>query len=309
MTSLVEVSTYRPTPVSIADRQEAFGLTDTELRRYTRGFGLSEIYWDESLSETEILLAAAQKLSLLRGREDRVRLVLRPRSVPSTAPYPASPLHEVRRELALPAAKTFALTELGCAVGLLAIDVAGMLLAEEPDPDALALVLVGEKAFTRTNQVIDGMGIMGEGTAAVLVSAGGSRDRVLGFAARTESVGDSRLVVSDAVRDRFRDMYSDVLIDVIDRALTEAGMRTDDVDLVLPHNINRISWEKLSPRLGIPVERIFLDNVPYTGHCFGADPFINYATARELGRLRTGDRYLMVSVGLGASFSAMVVEH
>ena len=46
-----------------------------------------------------------------------------------------------------------------------------------------------------------------------------------------------------------------------------------------------------------------------TGHCFGADPFINYATARDFGRLSPGDRYLMVAVGLGANFAATVVEH
>ena len=60
--------------------------------------------------------------------------------------------------------------------------------------------------------------------------------------------------------------------------------------------------------LGIPLARVFLDNVPVTGHCFAADPFINYVSARDAGRLRPGDLYLMASVGLGATFSAMVLR-
>ncbi|MFD5409708.1 3-oxoacyl-[acyl-carrier-protein] synthase III C-terminal domain-containing protein [Streptomyces nojiriensis] len=308
MTSLTEVSAHWPTQVSITSRQEALGLTDTELRRYGRGFGLSEICWDDTESETESLLAAVRKLSLLPGQEDRVRYVLRPRTQRFTSPYPLSPLHEVRREAGLRHAKTFALTEQACASGLLAVDVAGMLLADE-DPDALALVLVGEKAHGEVSQVLGGMGITGEGTAAVLVSAHGTGDRVLGFATKTVSVGDPGLVMPDEAFVRFREMYADVLMEVVGSALDQASLTAEDISLVLPHNVNRIAWVRLSDRLGVPVERMFLDNIPRTGHCFGADPFINYATATERGRLDPGDRYLMVSVGLGASFAAMVVEH
>ncbi len=92
-------------------------------------------------------------------------------------------------------------------------------------------------------------------------------------------------------------------------ALDTAGLGLDDVAWVFPHNVNRISWERVARRLGFPLERIFLDNVPVTGHCFCADPFINYRTARDLGRLAPGDRYLLATVGLGATFSAMVLEH
>ena len=46
-----------------------------------------------------------------------------------------------------------------------------------------------------------------------------------------------------------------------------------------------------------------------TGHCFCADPFINYRTAVERQLLRRGDRYLMAAIGLGAAFSAQVFEH
>ncbi|MEO3806054.1 3-oxoacyl-[acyl-carrier-protein] synthase III C-terminal domain-containing protein [Nonomuraea sp. B1E8] len=57
------------------------------------------------------------------------------------------------------------------------------------------------------------------------------------------------------------------------------------------------------------LDRLYLDNLSKVGHCFGADAFINYCSARADGRLTPGDRYLMTAVGLGATFSAMVFEH
>lgn len=309
MTALAEVATHWPTQVSIESRQEALGLTERELLRYRRGFGLSEICWDASESEAESLLAAAGKLTQLPGQEDRVRFVVRPRTQRVLSPYPHSVLQDVRSELGLRQAQTFAVTEQACASGLLGVDVAGTLLAECGDPDALALVLVGEKAFTHHAQIVSGVGITGEATGAVLVTASGTQDQVRGFATRTVSVGDPGLVMSEESGARFRDMYTDVLLRVVDDALAQAGTSMDGISLVLPHNVNRIAWVRLVDRLGVPLEKVFLDNIPRTGHCFGADPFLNYVTARELGRLEPGDRYLMTSVGVGATFAAMVLEH
>jgi 3-oxoacyl-[acyl-carrier-protein] synthase-3 len=77
----------------------------------------------------------------------------------------------------------------------------------------------------------------------------------------------------------------------------------------LPHNVNLVSWQRLGRQIGIPVDRILLDNVPVTGHAFCADAFINYQTAARRGLLRPGDRYVIAAAGLGATFSAMVFEH
>ena len=64
-------------------------------------------------------------------------------------------------------------------------------------------------------------------------------------------------------------------------------------------------------RIGFPVERVLLDNIPAMGHVFCADAFLNYRTARERDLLRPGDLYLFASVGAGrgATFSAMLLRH
>ena len=92
-------------------------------------------------------------------------------------------------------------------------------------------------------------------------------------------------------------------------AVARAGLELDDIDLILPHNVNTVSWKRLCQAMGVPVARVLLDNVPVTGHSFCADAFINYRTAAERGRLHPGRKYLIAAVGSGATFSAMVFEH
>ena len=105
-------------------------------------------------------------------------------------------------------------------------------------------------------------------------------------------------------------IYPVVLASVVLAAVGKAGLVMDDIDLILPQNVNRMSWLPVLQRLGIRgMDRIFWDNIPLVGHCFCADTFLNYLAAREHGRLRRGMRYVMTAVGEGETFSAMVFEH
>jgi transposase-like protein len=94
----------------------------------------------------------------------------------------------------------------------------------------------------------------------------------------------------------------------LEAQLQIAAVRTE-VAAILPHNANRFSLARLCRRLGYPFERVYLDNIPVTGHCFCADPFINLHSATAQGRLEPGQIYVMTAVGLGATFSATVLQH
>ncbi|WP_433273325.1 3-oxoacyl-[acyl-carrier-protein] synthase III C-terminal domain-containing protein [Actinosynnema sp. CS-041913] len=308
MTALVAVSSHLPETVAVADLQEPLGLDDQQVRRFTRLYGLDRIC-QSPLSEAELLVAAAGKLDGLRGQEDRVRYVIRAKGMRTTAPYPVSPVHEVRETLGLRHAKTLSVADHGCATGLLAMDVAGTLLAADGDPDALALILAGDKTFTPFTQWVQDTSIMGEGMAAILVAPDGDRDTVRGYASRIHGRTDGVIDLTPEIAKHARRIYQDALAEVVGAATEEAGIGVADVDLVLPHNVNRVSWTVAAKNLGLPNDRFFLDNLSATGHCFCADPFINYQTVTELGLLKPGDKYLMTAAGLGQTFAAMVLEH
>ncbi|MGW2817237.1 3-oxoacyl-[acyl-carrier-protein] synthase III C-terminal domain-containing protein [Streptomyces sp. NPDC001415] len=309
MTSLEAVSSYLPPTISVAELRDPLGLDDQQVRRFTRLYGLDRICQAPDQTEADMLLTAAGKLDELAGQEDRVRYVIRAKGLRTTAPYPVSPLQQVREALGLRNATVFSVADHGCATGLLAVDTAGTLLEADGDPDALALVLAGDKTFTPFSQWVADVSIMGEGMTAVLVGANGPRDRVLGYHARIVGREDGIIDLDPEGAREAKRIYQDVMSDVIHCALDDAGLTMADIHLVLPHNVNRVSWTVAAKELGIAPGRIFLENIAKTGHCFCADPFVNYQSARELGLLRPGAAYLMTSAGLGQSFAAMVLEH
>jgi len=318
MTALEAVSVYLPAArIPIESLAGSLGLTDMQVKLFRRFHGLSEVGREPDGSLGDLLMKAAAGLDALRGQEHRVRYVLYARAMPVVAPYPINPLHEVCRALGLGHALVFTVTHQSCASGLLAIDVAGRLLAADaasgaggtPDgPEPLALVLAGEKAFTRAAQVFADTTVFGEGASACLVSAFGPRDRLLSYASNVRGEFDSATGENDA---RLQREYRPSLAEVMRQALEEAGLTLDDIRVVLPHNVNLVTWQRMCVLLKFPRDRVVLDNIATSGHVFCADMFANYTSACERGLLQPGDRYLAAAVGAGggATFSAMVFEH
>lgn len=306
MTVLDAVATYLP-PRSVPVRELDLPLADRLM--YQRLCGLSAVRRADGGTVADLMLAAAANLDGLRGRERHVRYVVHALTLTASAPYPENPVHEVARTLGLAHASAFSLTQHGCASGLLAVALCGRLLDADPDPRALALVFTGERIVTPRLERIPDTTVMGEGAAAVLVAAQGERDRLLGEASRTYGRYSAGPDLDPALELEFRELCLDALPDVMLAALDRAGVTLDDLALVLPHNVNRLVWMRVCKRLGLDLAKVLLSNVAVTGHCFSADPFINYGTAMEQRLLAPGDRYLMASLGLGATFAAQVYVH
>jgi 3-oxoacyl-[acyl-carrier-protein] synthase-3 len=125
---------------------------EMQVKLFRRFHGLREISLDPQLSLEGLLLRAAAGLSMLRGREDRVRYVLYARMMPSScrtrSPAASGVPHAGAAECARLRGHAAVLRE-----RLLAIDLADRLLAvdaadgQDPAAEPLALVLAGEKAF------------------------------------------------------------------------------------------------------------------------------------------------------------------
>jgi len=321
MTALEAVSVYLPSArIPIESLAGSFGLTDMQVKLFRRFHGLREVGRDPDASPNSMLMKAAAGLDALRGQEHRVRYVLYARAMPVVVPYPVNPLHEVCRALGLDHAIAFTVTHQSCASGLLAIDMAGRLLAadtvlasdtgdgQDRQAGPLALILSGEKAFTREAQMFADTTIFGEGASACLVSAFGARDRLLAYASNVRGEFDSATGGNDP---RLQREYRPCLAEVMRQALDEAGLTLHDIRVVLPHNVNLVTWQRMCTLLKFPLDRVLLDNIPTSGHVFCADVFANYKTACERGLLQPGDRYLAAAVGAGggATFAAMVFEH
>src|SRR5580692_4692839 len=189
MTALEAVSVYLPkTRVPIESLAGPLGLTDMQVKLFRRFHGLREVSRDPDASLYDLLMKAVAGLDALRGQEHRVRYVLHARAMPVVAPYPVNPLHEACRALGLGHALAFTVTHQSCAGRLLAADTADGL---DGQAAPLALILSGEKAFTREAQLFADTTIFGEGASACLVSASGAHDRLLAYASSVRGEFDS----------------------------------------------------------------------------------------------------------------------
>lgn len=311
MTALAGVAAHLPAlSVPIEDLADYLELAPRQVQVFQRFHGLAAVPRRKA-GETlaDLLTGAAQGLSGLAGHEDRVRYVLHARGLPVASPYPVNAVREVAHRLGLGRAGVFAITHHACATNLLAIDAAGRLLADDGDPDALALVLAGDTIWTKEAEYVPEISVFGEGAGACLVTADGPRDRVLSYVTRSRGEYDGRIMDDPELLARFQREYPEALADVVLGAVERAGLSLDEISLILPHNVNSVSWRRLARRIGYPIERIVLDNVPITGHSSTADAFLNYATAVERDLFEPGRPYLIAAAGLGATFSAMVLSH
>lgn len=95
---------------------------------------------------------------------------------------------------------------------------------------------------------------------------------------------------------------------VIQDLLTSANLRPDEVDMVLPTGINRMSWDVMMQLVGIPANRLYEGPEPF-GHTISADTFIHLAHLRRNGKTPAGSKLLTFTYGFGSTWCALLLEH
>ncbi|MHB8508991.1 MAG: beta-ketoacyl-ACP synthase III [Candidatus Dormibacteria bacterium] len=90
------------------------------------------------------------------------------------------------------------------------------------------------------------------------------------------------------------------------RACAAAGVGISDLDLVVPHQANVRILEAVARRLGVSMDR-FVVNLDRYGNTSSASIPLALDEAISDGRLKTGDRVLLVGFGSGLTWSATVM--
>ncbi len=96
---------------------------------------------------------------------------------------------------------------------------------------------------------------------------------------------------------------------VIQEALDKARLKISDIRLIVPHNVNRQSWEILLKLLGASPDRFFGRNISLKGHTIAADHVINLDDAQRQGLVRPGDYILLFTFGFGAHWGCLILQH
>jgi 3-oxoacyl-[acyl-carrier-protein] synthase-3 len=310
MLSIEQVSYFMPkTRLKIEESLERFSLTKSQARVFSAFYGLQEIPCAEGMSMVELISQSVEAL-LQKTNVDKhnIKYIIHSHTAKVITRFGRSVIREVQQALGLGSTIAFGTSLNNCASTLNAFDMAKVLLHSH-DEHARAIVVTGERAFTPSVQVIPNTSITGDASAAVLVGLHGKNHRLLHQEMNTAGEFHRGIWLTPEESKLFGKKYVPLLSETILSAIKKAGLTMDDIRLILPHNVNLISWENTAKAMNFPLDKIYLKNVKKYAHCFGADIFINFADALAEEKLKVGDYYVMATVGLGATFAAAVFQY
>jgi 3-oxoacyl-[acyl-carrier-protein] synthase-3 len=88
--------------------------------------------------------------------------------------------------------------------------------------------------------------------------------------------------------------------------LEQAELTGDDLDLVVPHQASGPALATL-PRFGLPADRI-VDIIGQYGNCIAASVPMALAHAEQQGRLKRGDKIMILGTGAGLSVAGAILR-
>jgi 3-oxoacyl-[acyl-carrier-protein] synthase III len=95
--------------------------------------------------------------------------------------------------------------------------------------------------------------------------------------------------------------------DISREALEEAGVRIDEVSLVIPHQANRRIIVALADRLGVPMDKVMV-NLDKYGNTSAASIPVALDEAKRQGRIQKDNVVLLNAFGAGFAWGAAVVK-
>ncbi len=97
------------------------------------------------------------------------------------------------------------------------------------------------------------------------------------------------------------------MADASEKVITEAGLTWDDIDLVVPHQANYRIVDSAIKRMGIDKDKVFLNLEKYGNTSASCIP-VALSQAVEQGRIKKGDKVVLVGFGGGLTWGAALIE-
>ncbi|NLN16576.1 MAG: ketoacyl-ACP synthase III [Firmicutes bacterium] len=98
-----------------------------------------------------------------------------------------------------------------------------------------------------------------------------------------------------------------IMVEASLQVLADAGLQPEDIDLFIPHQANIRIIESAAQRLNLTEDQVYV-NLDEYGNTSAASIGIALDEAVRSGRIKGGDRVLLVGFGAGLTWGAMIIE-
>jgi len=166
--------------------------------------------------------------------------------------------------------------------------------------DGAGAVVVSASA-ERSGVLASQLGSDGSGAELLYVPAGGSR-----VPTTHETISSGGHFARMNGREVFR-FATTIMPQAVEAVVGDAGWQKADIDLVIPHQANRRIIESATKRLNLPPDKFFV-NVDRYGNTSAASIPIALCEAIAAGRVKQGDKLVLVGFGAGLSWAAAALE-
>ncbi len=141
----------------------------------------------------------------------------------------------------------------------------------------------------------------GGGWDFIHIPAGGSRSP-----ASLKTVGDG----DHYIKMRGRDVYKfavEKMQWLLGNCMEQCGLTVEDIDLIVPHQVNSRIIESAAEKFKLPREKLFI-NIDMYGNTSAASIPLAMQHARDEGRIGPGSTLLLVAFGAGLTWAGAVVR-
>ena len=154
-------------------------------------------------------------------------------------------------------------------------------------------------------------GTDGRGAKNLIVKTGGMRSPVAGFASGGgDEDADEHPLVPPTLFMNGPEIFLftlEAVPDLVQAVLERTGLTFDDFDLFVFHQANEYMLRHLRDKIEIPPDRFFV-SMSHCGNTVSSTIPIALKEAHKAGRLKPGDRLMLVGFGVGYSWGATVLR-
>jgi len=95
---------------------------------------------------------------------------------------------------------------------------------------------------------------------------------------------------------------------IVKEILDKYSLTIDDVNWIVPQNINHNAWQILSRVLKIDLKKVFTEPMNEVAHCISGDNIINLKNLDDMELIEPGQILLCLMAGYGLNWQALLLE-
>lgn len=211
--------------------------------------------------------------------------------------FPASHL---QADFGMDKAFVMGIAQQACTGLLGTLRMADLLLAGEPTLNAVLCVTADR--FPAGAKYEQAYNLISDGAAAMLVTRKPSGYRILACHAHTNGAW------AQASDDETVGTFFNYTHKLVKETLQKAGMEISDLSFIVTQNMNVKAWQILSRILGIDFAKIAFPTLAEAAHLISGDNIVNLIRLEADGRIKPGDRLLLLMSGYGLNWQGIILE-